>query len=111
MTKVVAIDAGHGINTPGKRTPDDERGWSSNSIVAQSSIDNIKKYRCDKTVRLYAPTCKRDVTLRERTNKSNNTDADILVTCHNYSNTGTWGNWTGTETYHYPGSTKGKQLS
>src|SRR5690625_1014193 len=111
MTKVVAIDAGHGINTPGKRTPDDEREWSFNSIVAQSIIDNLKKYRGVKTVRLDDPTGKRDVPLRERTNKANNANADILVSCHHNANTGKWGNWTGTETYHYPGSTKGKQLA
>src|SRR5690625_6246237 len=79
MTKVVAIDAGHGINTPGKRTPDDEREWSFNSIVAQSIIDNLKKYRGVKTVRLDDPTGKRDVPLQERTNKENNANADILV--------------------------------
>src|SRR5690625_3255077 len=111
MTKVIAIDAGHGINTPGKRTPDDEREWSFNSIVAQSIIDNLKKYRGVKTVRLDDPTGKRDVPLQERTNKANNANADILVSCHHNANTGKWGNWTGTETYYYPGSTKGKQLA
>src|SRR5690625_2933674 len=111
MTKVIAIDAGHGIITPGKRTPDDEREWSFNSIVAQSIIDNLKKYRGVKTVRLDDPTGKRDVPLQERTNKANNANADILVSCHHNANTGKWGNWTGTETYHYPGSTTGKQLA
>src|SRR5690625_5252077 len=111
MTKVIAIDAGHGINTPGKRTPDDEREWSFNSIVAQSIIDNLKKYDGIKTVRLDDPTGKRDVPLRERTNKANSAKADILISCHHNAKTGKWGNWTGTETYHYPGSTKGKQLA
>src|SRR5690625_1292596 len=111
MTKVVAIDAGHGINTPGKRTPDDEREWSFNSIVAKSIIDNLKKYTGVKTVRLDDPTRKRDVPLQERTNKSNNANADILVSCHHNAITGKWDNWTGTEIYHYPGSTKGKQLA
>src|SRR5690625_4408327 len=111
MTKVIAIDAGHGINTPGKRTPDDEREWSFNSIVAQSIIDNLKKYDGIKTVRLDDPTGKRDVPLRERTNKANSAKADILISCHHNANTGKWGNWTGTETYHYPNSTKGQQLA
>src|SRR5690625_2392892 len=111
MTKVVAIDAGHGINTPGKRTPDDEREWSFNSIVAQSIIENLKNYDGIKTVRLDDPTGKRDVPLRERTNKANNAKADILISCHHNANTGRWGNWTGTETYHYPNSTKGRELA
>src|SRR5690625_5360245 len=111
MVKIVAIDAGHGLNTAGKRTPADEREWSFNSIVAQSIIDNLKKYRGVKTVRLDDPTGKRDVPLRERTNKANNAKADILISCHHNANTGKWGGWTGTETYHYPNSTKGRELA
>lgn len=30
----IGFDAGHGINTPGKRTPDGEREWSFNNQVA-----------------------------------------------------------------------------
>src|SRR5690625_2582213 len=111
MSKVVAIDAGHGMGTAGKRTPDGEREWSFNSVVAQSIIDNLKSYKGVKTVRLDDPTGKRDVPLRERTNKANGAKADILISCHHNANTGKWGNWTGTETYHYPNSTKGRQLA
>src|SRR5690625_3062872 len=111
MTKVIAIDAGHGLNTAGKRTPDGEREWSFNSVVAQSIIDNLRNYKGVRTVRLDDPSGKRDVPLRERTNKANNANADILISCHHNANTGKWGNWTGTETYHYPGSTKGQQLA
>src|SRR5690625_3694473 len=111
MSKVVAIDAGHGMGTAGKRTPDGEREWNFNSVVAQSIIDNLKSYKGVKTVRLDDPTGKRDVPLQERTNKANNANADILVSCHHNAKTGKWGNWTGTETYYYPGSTKGKQLA
>ena len=111
MTKIVAIDAGHGINTPGKRTPDDEREWSFNSIVAQSIIENLKNYNGIKTVRLDDPTGKRDVPLRERTNKANNANADILISFHHNAFKSIWGTHGGTETYHYPGSAKGKQLA
>ena len=31
----IAIDAGHGKNTKGKRTPDGIREWELNSIVAK----------------------------------------------------------------------------
>src|SRR5690625_4369969 len=111
MSKVVAIDAGHGMGTAGKRTPDGEREWSFNSVVAQSIIDNLKSYKGVKTVRLDDPTGKRDVPLRERTNKANSAKADILISCHHNANTGSWGGWTGTETYHYPNSTKGRKLA
>src|SRR5690625_1294415 len=88
MSKVVAIDAGHGMGTAGKRTPDGEREWSFNSVVAQSIIDNLKSYKGVKTVRLDDPTGKRDVPLRERTNKANGAKADILISCHHNANTG-----------------------
>src|SRR5690625_5969550 len=101
MTKVVAIDAGHGINTPGKRTPADEREGSFNSVVAKSIIDNLKNYEGIKTVRLDDPSGKRDVPLRERTNKANNAKADILISCHHNEKTDKWSGWTVTETYHY----------
>src|SRR5690625_3041172 len=111
MSKVVAIDAGHGMGTAGKRTPDGEREWNFNSVVAQSIIDNLKSYKGVKTVRLDDPTGKRDVPLRERTNKANGAKADILVSCHHNAFKSKWGTHGGTETYHYPRSTKGKQLA
>src|SRR5690625_1330904 len=111
MSKVVAIDAGHGMGTAGKRTPDGEREWSFNSVVAQSIIDNLKSYKGVKTVRLDDPTGKGDVPLRELTNKANSAKADILISCHHNANTGSWGGWTGTETYHYLNSTKGRTLA
>lgn len=111
MVKTVAIDAGHGINTPGKRTPDDEREWSFNKVVAESIIKELGNYEGVKTIRLDDPTGKTDVALTTRTNKANNAKADILVSCHHNANTGQWGNWTGTETYSYPGSTAGKKLA
>src|SRR5690625_5241110 len=111
MSKVVAIDAGHGMGTAGKRTPDGEREWNFNSVVAQSIIDNLKSYKGVKTVRLDDPTGKRDVPLQERTNKANNANADIIDSSELNTKMGKCVNWTGTETYYYPGSTKGKQLT
>lgn len=110
MAKVVAIDAGHGINTPGKRTPDGEREWSFNKVVAESIIKELGNYDV-KTVRLDDPTGKTDVALSTRTNKANHAKADILVSCHHNANTGTWGSWTGTETYSYPSSANGEKLA
>lgn len=106
MTKVVAIDAGHGINTPGKRTPADEREWTFNTKVVESAIKHLKDYQGVKTIRLDDPTGKTDVPLRERTNKANQANADILISCHHNANTGRWGSWTGTETYTYNGTWK-----
>src|SRR5690625_3291852 len=111
MAKIIAIDAGHGINTAGKRTPAGEREWSFNTVVAGAVIKELRNYEGVKTVRLDDPSGKRDVPLSERTNKANAAKADVLISCHHNANTGRWGNWTGTETYHYPGSSKGRRLA
>ena len=107
----VAIDAGHGINTAGKRTPSGEREWTFNNKVVKAIIDRLNDYQDVQITRLDDPSGKRDVPLKERTDKANKFNADILISCHHNANTGKWGAWTGTETYHYPNSTNGRKLA
>ena len=97
----VALDAGHGLNTPGKRTPDGEREWSFNNKVVRAITERLNKYEDVSIVRLDDPTGKRDVPLKERTDKANKAKADILVSIHHNAKTGKWGSWGGTETYSY----------
>ena len=107
----IAIDAGHGINTAGKRTPGGEREWTFNNKVVLALIDRLNRYEGAEITRLDDPTGRRDVLLRDRTNKANKFNADILISVHHNANTGRWGTWTGTETYHYPNSTNGNKLA
>lgn len=100
----IAIDAGHGINTPGKRTPAGEREWSFNNKVVLAAIKYLNEYQNVSILRLDDPTGKTDVPLTTRTNKANQWGADILISDHHNANTGVWGSWTGTETYTYIGS-------
>src|SRR5690625_3570567 len=109
MSKIIAIDAGHGMNTPGKRTPDGEREWSFNKVVAESAIKYLKDYEGVKTIRLDDPTGKTDVPLKTRTDRANQAKADILISIHHNANTGRWGTWTGTETYTYVGTWRGAE--
>src|SRR5690625_2636073 len=104
MTKIIALDAGHGMNTPGKRTPADEREWSFNTQVVEAATKYLQEYENVKVIRLDDPTGKRDVPLKERTDKANRENADVLISVHHNANTGRWGTWTGTETYTYIGS-------
>jgi N-acetylmuramoyl-L-alanine amidase len=97
----VALDAGHGLNTAGKRTPDNEREWSFNNKVVRAITERLNDYEDVSIVRLDDPTGKRDVPLKERTDKANKFKADILVSIHHNANTGKWGSWGGTETYSY----------
>lgn len=84
----ICIDAGHGINTPGKRTPLFKDGtfmkeFQFNVKVAGYLADELLKY---KNVEVFFthdhPTGKRDVPLAERTNKANNLKADLFVSLH-----------------------------
>ena len=108
MAKIV-IDAGHGINTAGKRTPAGEREWTFNNVVAVATINELKKYPSIKVLRVDDPTGKTDVPLSTRTNKANNFKADLLVSIHHNAHTGKWGSWGGTETYTYPLSRSGNK--
>lgn len=109
----VAIEGGHagfGV-TPGKRTPAGEYEWDFNNKVVLAAIKYLNEYENVKIVRLDDPTGRTDLSLKARTDKANKAKADILVSIHHNANTGKWGSWGGTETYHYPGSTTGKRLA
>lgn len=112
MTFKVAIDAGHGYNTPGKRTPDGEREWTFNDKVVDAFITELNKYEGVEIKRFDDATGKTDVSLQARTNGANAWGADIYISFHHNANTGKWGNWTGVETFIYTGaSAKSKQLA
>lgn len=106
-----AIAAGHGMNTPGKRSPAGEREWSFNNKVVTAAIKRLKEYEGVEIIRLDDPTGKTDISLSARTNKANKAGADYLIDYHHNANTGKWGSWTGTETYIYPGSKTGQALA
>lgn len=96
---LVAIDAGHGHNTAGKRCPDDSmREWDFNSAVATKVCKLLNKkgintYRSDDT------TGETDIALITRTNNINKRNAKICVSIHANANTGKWNSANGIETY------------
>ena len=82
----LALGAGHGMNTPGKRLPKkldlkQTREWFLNARIVGYIIDCLKPYPVE-IIRLDDPTGKRDVPLRERTNKANKHNADLLISIH-----------------------------
>ena len=95
----IAIDAGHGKNTPGKRTPDGIREWELNSKVAKYLAEYLKGYAT--TFRTDDTTGKTDVKLTTRRNKAINNKADLLVSIHHNANTGKWNSATGVEVYRH----------
>ena len=102
----IAIDAGHGMNTPGKRTPSGEREWSFNNKVAIAAIAKLNTYQNVQILRLDDATGKTDVPLTTRTDRANAWKADVLVSCHHNAHTGKWGSHGGVETYTFPSASQ-----
>jgi N-acetylmuramoyl-L-alanine amidase len=105
MTKIV-LDAGHGKETPGKRTPSDEREWSFNDKVVDSAMLVLAKYENVQLLRVDDASGRVDIPLSVRTNKANNFKADVYVSCHHNALTGVWGNHGGVETFVHPQSSQ-----
>lgn len=106
----IALDAGHYINTPGKRClksldKNETREWTLNSRVADLLEKELSNYTGYELIRLDDPTGKKEIKLAERAKKANNFKADILISIHHNAgiNGGSGG---GIVVYRYPGSTK-----
>src|SRR5699024_8703770 len=100
----IAYCAGHGHNTPGKRSPIGEREWDFNNKVVVAFEKESKKYGNVSLLRTDDRTGKTDVPLCTRTNKANSWKADLYISFHHNALTAQWGNWTGVETYVYTGN-------
>lgn len=102
----IALDAGHGYYTAGKRTPDGQREWSFNNKVLLACQAKLNKYKNVDILRLDDPTGNTDIPLTTRTNKANSWKADVVVSIHQNANAGVWGSHGGTETYVQKGASK-----
>jgi N-acetylmuramoyl-L-alanine amidase len=97
----IAIDAGHGPQTPGKRSPDGSlREYQYNSAVARYLADELLHGYEDVEI-LMTHDDSRDVPLKERTDKANAWQADLFVSIHaNAAGDGAaWNHAQGIETF------------
>lgn len=96
----IAIDAGHGPNTPGKRSPDGSlREFQFNSAVAKYLISLLHEYEGIETFSVFADDV--DVPLFMRTNIANDRKADLYLSIHANASGDTWSDAEGIETYIY----------
>ncbi|RSK37919.1 hypothetical protein EJA12_00250 [Bhargavaea beijingensis] len=65
----MALDAGRGFNTPGKRSPDGERQWSFNNKVLKACVARLRQYSGVQILRT-DPTGQTDVSLAQRVRMS-----------------------------------------
>lgn len=101
----IAIDAGHGLLTPGKRItltkldPNSTREWSLNDRIADKLEALLKSYNCE-VLRTDDTTGKEDVSLDTRVKKANDWKADVFISIHH--NAGIYGgSGGGTIVYYY----------
>lgn len=85
----IAIDAGHGLYTAGKRCmqtldPTETREWTLNNRIA-TQVCNLLATAGHQTLRLDDPTGANDVPLSTRSRTANNADADFCVSIHHDS--------------------------
>ena len=106
----IALDAGHGLATPGKRClksldKNETREWILNNRVANHVEDLLKGYAGAAILRVDDRTGARDIPLSERTKKANDWKADIYISIHHDAgiNGGSGG---GVTVYRYPNSSK-----
>lgn len=83
----ICLDAGHGINTPGKRClksidKNETREWWLNQRIVTKVEQKLKVYSNVKVVRVDDPTGKTDVALKTRTDIANKENATIYCSFH-----------------------------
>jgi N-acetylmuramoyl-L-alanine amidase len=104
MSKVIALDAGHGLYTAGKRClkaldAKETREWVLNDRIVDKLQKMLANYDC-KVVRVDDTTGASDVALANRVVKANNEKADIYISVHHNAGIN-GGNGGGTVVYHY----------
>lgn len=85
-TFLICIDAGHGINTAGKRCmktldPAETREWTLNNRIANHLQNALKSYDCQ-TMRVDDVTGKNDVSLQNRVDNANAANANVYISIH-----------------------------
>lgn len=130
MKYIIFLDDGHGIKTPGKRTPPFEDGSYMKENEFNSAVVTLIKDKLNKIpnveVILTAPTDE-DVSLKQRADTANNmltqklniygydNVKSVFVSVHANAMKGYWGTWGGIETYYYRKgadfSTNGKKFA
>ena len=98
MAKKIALDAGHGLYTAGKQTPDGIKEWTLNDKVRDKVVALLKGY----DVEFIFPDKNEGQTdegLTARRKMYVNQDVDAAVSIHHNAFQGVWGKATGVEAY------------
>lgn len=100
----IMVDAGHGYNTPGKRSPDGMREYEFNRIVANYTKAMLEELT--DVIVYFSHSDTKDITLQERTEKANRLNVDCFISIHANAYGTNWNNVRGIETYVYKSKPK-----
>ena len=96
--KKIGLDAGHGLYTAGKQTPDGIKEWTLNDDVCDIIESLLAAYDCE-IIRTDNDEGKVDESLSYRVNAYIKAGVDAFVSIHHNAYTGSWNNATGVEVY------------
>lgn len=96
------LDAGHGLNTPGKQSPDGMKEFEFNAAVANHAKALLEGYENITVYFAHDPSGKVDIPLVTRTDRANELKVDAFVSIHaNAIGKGAWEEASGIETFVY----------
>ena len=98
MSKKIGLDAGHGLYTAGKQTPDGIKEWSINDKVRDKVVALLKDYDVE-IIHTDNDEGNTDESLASRLNKYLNAGVACFVSIHHNAFTGSWNSATGVEVY------------
>lgn len=94
----IALDAGHGLNTSGKQTPDGIKEWTINDKVRDKVVAILSDYDVE-IIHTDNNEGKTDEGLSSRLNTYKKAGVKAFVSIHHNAFTGSWGTATGVEVY------------
>jgi N-acetylmuramoyl-L-alanine amidase len=95
------LSAGHSLVTPGKQTPDGMKEWSFNASVVSKMMLLLAGYKDVAVLRLDDPTGQRDISLKERADRSDSFNARFHLDIHANAFGSGWNDANGIETFTY----------
>lgn len=109
--KVIALDAGHGLNTAGKEVTlsgyAKTKEWYLNDRISDRVEELLSDYDC-KVIRVGDTTGNKDISLAQRVKTANDAGATVYVSVHHDSGVG-GGSGGGTTVFYYSGSSARKE--
>ena len=95
---IIALDAGHGLKTAGKQTPDGIKEWFINDKICDYATEILSEYNCT-VIRTDNNEGNVDEGLTVRLNTAIKKGAKVLVSSHHNAFKSVWGKHTGVEIY------------